>query len=104
MNSYFSKNVFTFFYVITTNNVFIGISCDRQPDPSNQAGDEVVEKFKEGLGYKTISKPFKNSSTVDPARYSHLSKLTGQARKALMGEAAKKPFATAAAELRLEIY
>jgi len=76
---------------------------------TRQVRDKVVEKFKAGLGYKSISQALNISrstvqsiirkwkeygTTANLPRHGHPPKLTGRARRALIREAAKRPMVT----------
>ena len=76
---------------------------------ARQVRDKVVEKFKAGLGYKIISQALNISqstvqsiirkwkaygTTANLPRHGRPPKLTGQARRAFIREAAKRPMVT----------
>ena len=76
---------------------------------TRQVRDKVVEKFKAGLGYKKISQALDISrstvqatirkwkeygTTANLPRHGRPPKLTSQARRALIREAAKRPMVT----------
>jgi transposase len=73
---------------------------------SKQVRDKVVEKYRSGLGYKKISKTLnitqsniksitkkwkEYGTTTNLPRESHPTKLSDQARRALIREAPKRP-------------
>ena len=81
----------------------------RPKEHTGQVRDEVVEKFKAWLGYEKISQALNISqstvqsitwkwkeygTTANLPRHGHPPKLTGQARRALIREAAKRPMVT----------